>query len=78
MQKSVDRVSDTCYCVGMPNKRASNVKRISITLDEEFLHMLEAQSKASGMDRLEFIRRAIAAKLDKDDKSGESQTKKSK
>lgn len=40
--------------------------------------MLEAQSKASGMDRLEFIRRAIAAKLDKDDKSGESQTKKSK
>lgn len=62
----------------MPNKRASNVKRISITLDEDFLHMLEAQSKASGIDRLEFIRLAIAAKLNKDAKSKVRPNKKSK
>lgn len=59
----------------MPNKRASHVKRFTITIDEETLRVLENSSAAQGMDRLEFIREAIAAKLKRDAESEKKDTK---
>lgn len=61
----VDMVSDTCYYVGMPNKRADNIKRVTITIDDELLRQLEAECKRSGANRLEIIREAIATHVKK-------------
>lgn len=49
----------------MPNKRADNIKRVTITLDDELLRALEAESSADNKNRLEIIREAIAAHLAK-------------
>jgi metal-responsive CopG/Arc/MetJ family transcriptional regulator len=58
--KIVDKVSDTVYSMGMPNKRADNIKRVTITIDDELLYLLEAECKRAGVNRLEVIREAIA------------------
>lgn len=65
LPKMVDMVSDTCYYVGMPNKRADNIKRVTITIDDELLRQLEAECKRSGANRLEIIREAIATHVKK-------------
>ena len=65
LSKMVDMVSDTCYYVGMPNKRADNIKRVTITIDDELLRQLEAECKRSGANRLEIIREAIATHVKK-------------
>lgn len=65
LPKMVDTVSDTCYYVGMPNKRADNIKRVTITIDDELLRQLEAECKRSGANRLEIIREAIATHVKK-------------
>lgn len=49
----------------MPNKRADNIKRVTITIDEEMLRALEDQCKSGSQNRLEFIREAIGAALNK-------------
>lgn len=64
-EKVIDLVSDTCYDVGMPNKRADNIKRVTITIDDELLRQLEAECKRSGANRLEVIREAIATHVKK-------------
>lgn len=51
--------------MGMPNKRADNIKRVTITIDDELLRQLEAECKRSGANRLEVIREAIAAHVKK-------------
>ena len=61
----VDMVSDTIYTTGMPNKRADNIKRVTITIDDELLRELEAECKRAGNNRLEVIREAIAAYIQK-------------
>ena len=58
--KKVDTVSDTVYIMGMPNKRADNIKRVTITIDDELLCLLEAECKRAGVNRLDVIREAIA------------------
>lgn len=54
----------------MPNKRADNIKRVTITLDDELLRQLEAECKRAGVNRLEIIREAIAThvKMNRDKK----------
>ena len=49
----------------MPNKRADNIKRVTITLDDELLRQLEAECKRAGVNRLEIIREAIATRVKK-------------
>lgn len=49
----------------MPNKRADNIKRVTITIDDELLRQLEAECKRSGLNRLEVIREAIATRVKK-------------
>ena len=65
MIKMVDMVSDTVYSNDMPNKRADNIKRVTITIDDELLRSLEAECKRAGNNRLEVIREAIAAYIKK-------------
>ena len=52
----------------MPNKRADNIKRVTITLDDELLRQLEAECKRAGVNRLEIIREAIATRVKKNGK----------
>lgn len=47
----------------MANKRADNIRRVTITLDADLLKELEAACEKSGQNRLEVIREAIAAQL---------------
>lgn len=49
----------------MPNKRADNIKRVTITIDDELLRQLEAECKRAGLNRLEVIREAIATRVKK-------------
>lgn len=72
-KKTVDMVSDTCYYAGMPGKRADNIKRVTITIDDELLRLLEAESKKSGMNRLEVIREAIAGHIKNKNKQSDTQ-----
>lgn len=43
-----------------PNKRADNIKRVTITIDDELLRDLEKSCGKLGKNRLEVIREAIA------------------
>lgn len=52
----------------MSNKRADNIKRVTITLDDELLRQLEAECKRAGVNRLEIIREAIATRVKKNGK----------
>lgn len=47
----------------MPNKRAENIVRVTITLDKKLLDLLELQCEVLGLNRLDFIRDAIQSKL---------------
>lgn len=60
----------------MPNKRADNIKRVTVTLDDELLRALEAECSVGNRNRLELIREAIAAYLAK--KNTPKETKESK
>lgn len=46
-----------------PNKRADNIKRVTVTLDDELLRELEAACAKQNKNRLEVIREAIASHL---------------
>ena len=46
-----------------PNKRAENIKRVTVTIDDELLRELEASCAAQGKNRLDVIREAIATFL---------------
>ena len=61
----VDRCLTPCYCRVMPNKRADNIKRVTITIDDELLRQLEAECRRAGLNRLEVIREAIATHVKK-------------
>lgn len=49
--------------MGMPNKRAENIKRVTVTIDDELLRLLEAECKKTGVNRLDVIREAIASHI---------------
>lgn len=53
----------------MPGKRADNIKRVTITIDDELLRLLEAECKKAGVNRLEVIREAIAGYIKKNKQS---------
>ncbi len=61
----VDRCLTPWYCSAMPNKRADNIKRVTITIDDELLRQLEAECRRAGLNRLEVIREAIATHVKK-------------
>lgn len=66
MKNDVDRCPTPYYYAGMPpNKRAENIKRITITIDEELLERIEAASEKAGINRLEYIRKALEIELAK-------------
>ena len=71
----VDRCPTPCYFNAMPNKRADNIKRVTITIDDELLRQLEAECKRAGVNRLEVIREAIAMHVRKN-KDNKQNTKK--
>lgn len=70
------RCQTPCYIMRMPNKRADNIKRVTVTLDDELLRALEAECSVGNRNRLELIREAIAAYLAK--KNTPKPTKESK
>lgn len=47
----------------MANQRAKNVKRVTLTLPDELLRSIEAESKKSGKNRLDLIREALQSKI---------------
>jgi len=47
----------------MPNKRAENINRVTVTLDKELLKEIEDFCRKHGINRLEFIRKAMDEKL---------------
>lgn len=58
----------------MPNKRADNIKRVTITIDDELLRLLEVECKKAGVNRLDVIREAIASHIK--NKTNQSDTQK--
>lgn len=46
-----------------PNKRADNIKRVTLTLEDELLTMLQKVSQRTGKNRMDIIREAIASYL---------------
>jgi len=69
---AVDRCLTPLYTEVMPNKRADNIKRVTVTLDDELLRSLEAECAQDNKNRLELIREAIADYLAQ---KGDSQKK---
>ena len=52
-----------------PNQRGANIKRVTLTLQDDMLAKLEEHCKGVQLERLEFIRAAIAEKLVRDQKT---------
>lgn len=60
----------------MPNQRAKNVRRVTLTLDDELLRELEEECRRQGVDnRLEYIRAVLRDSVASDAKSEEKKKK---
>lgn len=57
----------------MPNKRAENINRVTVTLDRDLLKAIEDFCKKNGMNRLEFIRKAMDEKLNAEKEKNKNQ-----
>lgn len=57
----------------MPNKRAENINRVTVTLDRDRLKAIEDFCKKNGMNRLEFIRKAMDEKLNAEKEKNKNQ-----
>lgn len=77
MQKKCKKIIDGCqtprYNEAMPNKRAENINRVTVTLDRDLLKAIEDFCKKNGMNRLEFIRKAMDEKLNAEKEKNKNQ-----
>lgn len=72
-KKTIDRCQTPRYNGAMPNKRAENINRVTVTLDRDLLKAIEDFCKKNGMNRLEFIRKAMDEKLNAEKEKNKNQ-----
>ncbi len=70
--KTIDRSVSPRYNLVMPNQRAKNIDRVTVTLDKDLLKTLEEFCAKNGMNRLEFIRKAVNEKLSSAEEKNEN------